>query len=206
MGEAQVKLMVAPQEFFREKISEAMQNQKIEVGEDIEFYLVNLLCEFIHPGKLETFTGELDALETPLAMMLKQAVEAPPAQRMKILKYLGDTSLYFAGFFQDYFNRKTFDIGYYIALGQSAYGSVSTLMRDTHGDKHFGEMFTSLSERFPHLVEVVAEVSETPGNARPVDVLAVYDRWTRSNSERLRKLLHKLGIMPIPNPNPRDKQ
>ncbi len=205
MGEPQLRLMVQPQEFFREKVTEAVANQNIKLSDDLEFYLVNLLCQFIVPSKLETVSGELRAMETPMALMLKQAMEAPPAQQLKIFKYLGDTSLYFAGFFQDYFNRKAFDISYYISLGSSAYTNVSTLMRDQHGDEQFTEMYNNLADKFHSLVEVVAEVSEIPGNPKPVDILAIYDRWTRTHSDRLRRLLHKVGISPVPNPT-RERQ
>lgn len=197
MAAPQLSLMVKPEEFFREKVSEAVANQKVDLSDQLEYYIVNLLCDFIHPTKLATLSGQLDALETPLALMLKEAVEAPPTQRVRIFKYLGDTSLYFAGFFQDYFNRKAFDINYYINLGSSAYTNVSSLIRDHHGDDHFTAVYRDLAQRFQDLVEVLAEVSETPGNTQPIDVLAVYDRWARNNSERLRKVLNKAGIFPI---------
>ena len=201
MGALQLDLVVKPQEFFREKVSEAAAKQKVEIPDDVEFYIVNLLCDFIAPGKLDTLFGEIGALETPLALMLKQALEAPPAQRLRIYKYLGDTSLYFAGFFQDFFNRKAFDINYYISLGSSAYDHVSHLMRDQHADDHFTSMYGTLADKFRSLVEVVAEVSEAPGqDNKPIDLLAIYDRWNRNNSERLRKKLSAAGIIPIPTP------
>jgi len=205
MGEPQLQLLVRPQEFFYEKVTKALANQQVQVSDEVEFYIVNLLCEFIVPGKLETLTGQLDVLATPLALMLKEAVEAPPAQQLRIFKYLGDTSLYYAGFFQDYFNRKAFNLDYYIALGASAYSNVSVLMRDQHGDEQFTEIYAGLAEKFDTIVEVVAEVSETPGVAKPVDILAIYDRWTRNHSDRLRRILNKVGITPIPIPV-RDKQ
>ncbi len=204
MGEPQLRLMVGPQEFFREKVTAALANQKVKIDDDVEFYLVNLLCEFIVPNKLDTLNGELKALETPLALMMKQAMESPPQQQVRIFKYLGDTSLYFAGFFQDYFNRKCFDISYYITLGSSAYTSVSALMRDQHDDQ-FTHMYGRLAEKFHSLVDVVAEVSETPDQPKPMDILAIYDRWTRTQSDRLRKMLHKAGIQPVPVPI-REKQ
>ncbi len=165
MGAPQLDLVVLPHEFFRGKVVEALQNQKLSLREEVEFYLVNLLCEFVAPGKLQTVTGEIDALDTPLAIMLQQALDAPPQERIRIYKYLGDTSLYVSGFFQDYFNRKTFDISYYIALGSSAYNNVATLFKDHHGDQHFNSVFTDMSNRFHQLVDVVAEVSEVPGTA-----------------------------------------
>ena len=200
MGAPQLELMVKPHEFFREKVTEAVANQRIELGDDVEFYVVNLLCEFIAPSKLETISGQLDAFETPLALMLKEAIDAPPAHKLKIFKYLGDSSLYVAGFFQDYFNRKAFDLNYYISLGSSAYNNVSALSRAHQGDEHFTSMYADLAEKFRDLVEVVAEVSETPGTTKPVDILAVYDRWTRNNSDRLRRILHGVGITPIQTP------
>jgi hypothetical protein len=205
MGALQLDLVVKPQEFFREKVTAAIAKQKVKVSDDLEFYLVNLLCEFIAPGKLETMVGEMTALETPLALMLKKALEAPPATQMRIYKYLGDTSLYVAGFFQDFFNRKAFDINYYISVGQTAYSSVSSLMRDQHADEHFSDMYNSLGEQFKMMVEIVAEVSELPGDVRALDILAIYDRWNRTNSERLRRKLSEQGIIPIQTPY-RDKQ
>lgn len=205
MGAQQLQLLVKPQEFFREKVTEAIANQKVAIDDSVEFYLVNLLCEFITPSKLETVTGEMNALETPLALMMKEAMEAPPHAQLRIFKYLGDTSLYVAGFFQDYFNRKAFDISYYIALGSSAYSNMSVLMRDQHDDDHFTNMYGNLADKFRDLVEVVAEVSDMPGNQRPMDILAVYDRWNRNNSERLRRMLNKVGIQPISVPF-KDKQ
>ena len=66
-------------------------------------------------------------------------------------------------------------------------------------------MYGSLGEKFKALVEIVAEVSDLPGNAQALDILAVYDRWNRTNSERLRRKLTEQGIIPIPTPY-REKQ
>lgn len=196
MGEPQLQLLISPEQFFGDRVAEAIANQNIDVGDEVKFYLVNLLCEFIAPNKIDTAAGEISPIDTPLAIMMQQAMEAPPAQRLRIFKLLGDSSLYVAGFFQDYFNRKTFDIGYYIDLGSSAYDNVSVLIRDQHADAHFTSMYRLLANQFQKLVDVVAEVAET-GSDKPLDVLAVYDRWTRSHSERLLRILHKAGIMPV---------
>jgi hypothetical protein len=74
-------------------------------------------------------------------------------------------------------------------------------MRDQHGDKHFSTVYRDLAHRFQDLVEVLAEVSELPGENKPVDILAVYDRWTRSPSDRLRRILSRFGIIPISSSN-----
>jgi len=111
---------------------------------------------------------------------------------------MGDTSLYVDGYFQDYFNRKTFDIDYYINMGQSAYENLSSLMKKRYADEHFASVYHSLSERFNTLVDVVAEISDSPGNNRADDnLLAIYDRWNQTKSERLRRILEEAGIEPI---------
>lgn len=198
MADAAPNLLINPEEFFRTRVAETLASQNLSLPDPVESYLVNLLCEFINPTDLEMANGhKLSALDTPLAIILKEATEAPPNQRLRILKYLGDSSLYISGFFQDFFNRKTYDAGYFRSVGSSAYEHVSFLMRDQHGDKHFSSVFRDLAYHFQDLVEVLAEISEAPGENRPVDILAVYDRWTRSPSERLRRILGRFGITPI---------
>jgi hypothetical protein len=195
---AELSIVTEPKEFFREKICVAAANQQVSIADSLEFYLVNLLCEFITPDKITAITGENSVLEKPLALLLKQALESPPPVRMRLFKGIGDTSLYISGFFQDYFNRKTYDVDYYIRVGQTAYDGVSSIMRDHHQEAHMAALYKDLAGSFATLVELVAEVADSPEMARPVDILAMYTRWTRSHSERLRKKLLEQGIMPIP--------
>jgi hypothetical protein len=194
---SQLELSLTPEAFFHEKVSNAVQSLRIEMNNDVEFYLVNLLCNFIDPQKQLPQQTEGNFLETPLALLLKQAAESPLHQRLRILKQIGDTSLYMSGFFQDYFNRKIFDIGYYIAIGSSAYNTASDIVRDHHNDEHFHAVYRDLAKNFVKFVDVVAEVSNVPKENRPVDILAVYDRWARSNSARLRRILEEAGIQPV---------
>jgi hypothetical protein len=98
--------ILSPQDFFRDQVTNAAQSLKLQLNDDIEFYLVNLLCEFINPAQLN-IDDDMAVLDTPLAFMLKKAVESSPDIQIKVYKRLGDTSLYFAGYFQDFFNRKT---------------------------------------------------------------------------------------------------
>ena len=193
-----VSLLINPTEFFREKVSSAIGNQKLELNEEIEFYLVNLLCEFINPEKINSVMEEMNVLETPLALILKKALESPQQEeQIKLYKVLGDTSLYVSGYFQDFFNRKTYDIDYYITLGSNAYNNVSSLMRDGFKGNQFPQIYHSLSHNFPMLVEVLAEVADLLGNSENANLLALYDRWTKNQSERLRKKLEESGIEPI---------
>lgn len=191
--------LVRPEEYFRDKVSAATSQLKTQIDDKIEYYLVNLLCDFIDPTKLRTDQDDIDVLDTPLAIMLKKAVESAPGTQVKMYKRLGDTSLYVAGFFQGYFTRKTFDIDYYISMGSSAYSHVSVIMRDRHNDAYFRQMYQSLAADFQKLVEIVSIIAEEhPMNQKnDVNLLGIYEQWMKTQSDRLRKILEEQGIQPL---------
>ncbi len=197
MAHKTVELMVSPSEFFREHVSTAVSKQKLEISDEIEFYLVNLLCEFIDPQRSQVLNDEDGFLETPLALQYQKALESPPEHQAKILRGLGDTSLYVAGYFQDFFNRKIYDAEYFASLGSQAYVSLSTILKDR--DDSAAATYRAMGELFTDLVEVVAEVSDRLSPTESRNILAVYDRWTRNQgSQRLRRQLEEAGILPIP--------
>jgi len=198
MSNNSLNLFVTPQSFFKEEFDRARASLKCDVHLDVEFYVVNLLCEFIDPKAIDrVLNSEGSFLERPLALILKDAVEAPEQQRAQILRRLGDVSLYLSGFFQDYFNRKTFDIGYYIELGSSAYDQVADLQK--HSQESLQHIpFSQMSRDFLKLVDVLSEISEK-STSRTLDTLTLYDRWVRSGSPRLLSLLENQGVTAIPN-------
>ena len=181
---AQLEL-VTPTEHFKEKLSVASRELNFHLSPDVEFYLVTLLCKFVNPTEALT-------LDRPLALQLKDAHESNNEARQKHLKHLGDTALYLAGYFQDFFNKKTYDISYYISMGSNAYLKLSCEKNGT-----IERLYKELSDGFVRLVEVVAAISDEASTDKDVNILATYDRWTRTGSDRLRKLLEREGISPI---------
>jgi hypothetical protein len=194
---AQIQLAISPSEFFRDKVNEAAHSLHIELEEHIEFYLVNLLSEFaIQPPANQP--SDIGGIETPLVFMLERALEAPPERRLKIMKKMGDVSLYVSGYFQDYFNRKLFNVSYYMDMGRSAYQSVSHLMSDVHGDEHFASMYGELSTKFHQCVDIFATIADgTNSGKSQTGLLEIYARWNDTKSERLERQLSLRGIHPI---------
>lgn len=188
--------LVHPADFFRSKISSAATSLNLQLKDEIEFYLVNLLCEFIQPDQLAV--DEIDLLDTPLALIYKKALESSPDMQIKIYKRLGDTSLYIAGYFQDSLNRKTVDASYYITMGSSAYLKISNIIRDRHGEARFTSIYAELAKEFKNLVNLVMEVSEDIPTDAHRNLLAIYERWHRTGSQKLRRILEEQGITPIP--------
>lgn len=200
----QINLTATPQEFFKERIDLAGRELKIQLPDDVEFYIVNLLCSFICPPSNElTLDSRGRFFNRPLAFMLKDAVEAEACDKPGLYKALGDTSLYITGFFQDYFNGKCIDIDYYIALGKAGYENAAVYSNGSPIESSSTATYKSLAENFIQVIDLVAEVAELGQTREAKDILNIYDRWTKSNSDRLRRILERQGIEPIMSPRKR---
>jgi len=177
-------LVSQPQDYFRELVTEALGKQKISTQPETEFYLVNLLNQFMTADRLR---------DEPLAIMVKEALEQPaPREQSVLFRHIGDVSLYVAGFFQDSLNRKLVDVDYYIDMGGTAYQKVSALSDEEILKAVYGE----LAEKFGALVEVLAEVSDKTTPKTEKDILRMYEMWIRTRSERAAKALQEAGIFP----------
>ncbi|MCX6128859.1 MAG: hypothetical protein NTX25_07320, partial [Proteobacteria bacterium] len=141
----------------------------------------------------------MDILATPLALMLKKAIESSPDMQIKVYKRLGDTSLYLAGYFPAYFNRKTYDLAYYIDMGTAAYEQTSALMRAHKNDRHFSKVYSGLAQDFHKLVNIITELSESTPVTQDQDLIMAYKRWQSNKSGTLRRVLAEEGIKPIPS-------
>ena len=197
MGSQNPKVVAleSPQAYFQELVHEAMSHQKIAASEEAEFYLVNLLNEFIDATRL--FQSTPDGLQQePLALMLARALRSNRHHRIQILKRLGDTTLYIAGFFPESVHRKIVDIGYYIQMGGTAYHTVSTL-----SEKGIvTELFEELSEKFVPLVDILSEISDKSMLKVNPDILHLYELWLNTGSERIEQILQEYGITPHKDP------
>lgn len=183
---------VNPVSFFREKVLEAQARQNVQLTENVEFYIVNLLCDMVSAGTSKQ-------VDDCLALILKKALESPRGEQVLLYKRLGDTALYFSGFFQEYFNNKCFDVSYYVMMGESAYGQLSTLMRkkstyESTMSKIYGEMSTN----FAQAVDILTDVSEQTNHTSPSrTTLGLYDAWLSTASQKLERDLRKRGINPV---------
>ncbi len=186
-------LVTQPQDYFRELICEAMGNQKISTQPETEFYLVNLLNQFMTTDKLYARGPEGHSKQEPLAILVKEALEEDrPLAQSALFRHIGDVSLYTAGFFQDSLNRKLVDVDYYIDMGGTAYQQVAVRMDGDLLKLLYGE----LAQKFGDLVEVLAEVSSKTNHHTEKDILRLYELWVRTRSERAAKALQEAGILP----------
>ncbi|RYF10993.1 MAG: hypothetical protein EOO40_04110 [Deltaproteobacteria bacterium] len=179
-------------EFFRGEVIAARENLRIDLSEGAEYYLVNLLCAFSSQVKDRAPTNE------PLAFIYKKATEVPDAQKVQQYKYLGDVALYVAGFFTDSIERSLVDVDYYISMGGTAYHSLSALVGNQRHGEQLAQLYTQLALRFVDLVDVLNQISARSFDKaqRDTDLLKLYDRYARTGSERIRRLLLARGLLP----------
>ena len=177
----------APAEYFKELVVSALARQHLQAGDLTEYYLVNLLCQFVRPDALNRFAGDAE----PLAFRLVRALKTGGSEQRARLRSLGDFSLFMSGFFPDSFNRRTIDVDYYVSMGEYAYGSLSRRDEDT-----FAEVFGELAGNFVGFMDVLGDVSERTATTSSSDLLRLYEKWMRTGSARDGQKLIDRGILP----------
>lgn len=165
--------------YFYEVVSESLEAVKVDATEPAGWYLVSLLGDFTR-ARLP---------DDPLALRLAGAQHAPPAERVKTLKEIGDTSLYVAGFFAESLSRKLVDADYYIGLGRGAYAELAGSLSGSLTD-----VYRELAENFPGFVEVLGEVRRRVDFAG-ADLIKLYEQWLRTRDAWIERKLRALGVM-----------
>jgi hypothetical protein len=192
-GKSSLTLVSQPQDYFRELVTEALGKQKITTQPEIEFYLVNLLNQFMTADRLYSRGPEGEVREEALAIMVKEALEqTKPKMQSALFRHIGDVSLYKAGFFQDSLTRKLVDVDYYIDVGGTAYKHVAARAEEDA----LRTLYQELAEKFGTLVDVLAQVSDKTTQRTEKDILRMYELWVRTRSERAAKALQEAGILP----------
>jgi hypothetical protein len=174
-------------EYFKELVESALHRQHLQAGDLTEYYLVNLLCQYV---RLDARAATADQAQ-PLAIRLARALESGGSEARAQLRSLGDFSLFMSGFFADSFARRSVDVDYYKSMGEYAYASLSRREEDD-----FAEVFSELARKFVGFMDVLADVSERTALSSSSDVLRLYEKWLRTGSARDGQRLVDRGIIP----------
>jgi hypothetical protein len=185
-------------EFFRDSVGEALSKQSVTAEDHTVHYVVELLTGFTRAEDFHDHGPEACARTLrPLALMLKDAVDAPSdADRDRAMRRLGDVALFVAGFFPDAFTRRSVDVDYCIRMGGTAYSWLAERARYSSQVRAYGGIFSELSEKFAVFVEVLGEISDQGRSYTSADVLRLYELWIRTGSPRADRRLRELGIQP----------
>lgn len=196
-----VRPVASLQEFFKDSVAAAMTKQGVAADDHTAYYVVNLLTLFARHDALY-HEGKPGPGLQPVAALLAAAADSPSrASRNAILRRVGDTSLFVAGFLGDGFARKLVDVDYYIDMGGAAYGQLSGDVRGTREGRAFGTVFAELATKFRDFVDVLAEIRDS-GKEAAIDVLRLYEVWLKTGSRRAARLLREQGLEPNATLNP----
>jgi hypothetical protein len=180
--------------FFSESLVNQIGRRNMEVRDDTVAYLTNLLTTFVRSDQFYEWTPQGPTL-TPLALMYGEVVNTPSSiQKQKMLQRLGDVALFIAGLFAESFQRKCYDVDYYIGMGGAAYGTLSESMEcQTTGRMH-SQIFAELSCSFADFVQVLGEIVDSADPQDDKDVFKLYQMWMRTGSERAARKLERAGV------------
>lgn len=190
--EKKLDLCVEPAAYFQERVELAMTKQGFETIQVARYYLVDLLNRFVLSSNLFDKQEDNSSERETLAVMFLKAQNSSleNSEKIRILKKLGDTSLYISGFFGDSLNRKVIDLEYYREMGSIAYRSLSGTIRDDQFQRLYGE----LHDKFTGFVNVLTEVSQGGFIQNNQNLLRLYDVYVRTGSESAKKQLEEKGL------------
>ena len=140
--------------YFRQEFQYACKALSLRPSAQTEAYLISLLDDFTRPGH---DTTRALGFERPAALMLGEAQQKPPGQRLEAYRQLGDVCLYNCGFFEEHLTRRSLSTSYFIRIGRTAYEQVSSLCRQFK-DHVFGGIFLEIGQLFAPLVDAFQRV------------------------------------------------
>lgn len=184
-------IIVSTEQYFSEIVAEGIIATKVNAPEVAAKYIADMLVYFMDVRNLydlEDNKGKLKR-ETLAEMMLK-STHLPLHQRVKVLKRLGDISLYVSGFFSSSLNRKLIDQDYYQDMGGLAYAHLASYSKDDT----MKVVFEEFSDKFSVYVGVLQFISEKASVQNDENVLRLFDRYVKTGSELIKERLSGLGL------------
>lgn len=171
--------------WFREQLGVALERRGLPASQTTQLYLVELLHE-----------PPSGALARPLALQLADAAEASGAEKIRLLREMGDAALYLSGFFADHLERRGVTRSYSVAMGERAYASASALSALSPVEAARRHVYEELADAFEGFVLAFDELRESTALRTPQDIVKLYDRWRRTRSPRLAERLREEGVFP----------
>ena len=140
----------SPAEYFKELVEAALTRQHLQAGDLTEYYLVNLLCQYVRPEP------------PPVSPMrnrwrcgsrTRSRAAAPSSGHVCAALPISHSSC--PGTSPTASLAKPIDVDYYKSMGEYAYGSLSR-----REDDDFAEVFAELARKFVGFMDVLADISE----------------------------------------------
>ncbi|MES2768460.1 MAG: hypothetical protein V4596_04875 [Bdellovibrionota bacterium] len=195
MSEKKINFLVSTKDFFNDVVQEAIVARKMSTFPLAQNYLVSILENYIHTNNLfDTHSENGKKTRDTLAETFLKAQNSNPTVKIELLKKLGDVSLYVSGFFADSLSRKIVDVDYYVDMGEVAYATLASEIKEDTSRK----VFKDFSSRFLEYVDLLTTISQKSLVQNDESILRLYEKYLKTGSELARETLEEKGIVTIP--------
>jgi hypothetical protein len=180
-------------EYFETVVEDALRSRNVKASTAASQYVVGVLCDFARTSE-ETESP----FSKPLTFQLRDALEAPFAERFRRLRALGDGVLYAVGFFGGHIEVRGMDRRYVMHVGSSAYTNAAAMLHVPGQAGKYG-VLEELAVKFGEFVDVLRDVADgaiAMGTRDERDVVKLYEQWLRTGSSRIAEELGARGIIP----------
>jgi hypothetical protein len=164
---------------WQELVKDAEQLNGVQLDEELESYLVFLLMRYTQQSHLGAKVMALEYLD---------GANAVGNLRREKMRDVGDQCLLYSGLFPRIAERRRVKLSYYVNLGRSAYHSVSESAQNA-----MARMFGQLAESFVDLMDILQAMRCVSQQTQDQDVLAAFELWQDTNSQRARQLIMNSG-------------
>lgn len=184
-------------DFFHGLLAEALETERVVIGESSQAYLVQLFSEFSRVEGLHRSTTDRDGAAPTLAWLYERAQTGAPAERFESWRHLGDVALVLAGLFGQHLQRRRSLVGvdYYVRMGSGAYGTAATYVQRSG----VAPVLEELAYKFRALVDVLTRIGESLRLPVAGGIERLYERWvaTAGGGEDLHARLTRMGAAPV---------
>lgn len=180
-------------DYFGSVVDDALRARHVQASPAASQYVVGVLCDFARPSD-----NADSPFSKPLTFQLRDALDAPFAERFQRLRGLGDGVLYAVGFFGGHVELRGLDRRYVMQVGSSAYNNAAAMLH-TPGKTNKFDVLEELAAKFDEFVDVLTEIAEgalAMGARNEQGVLKLYERWLKTGSSRIAEELGARGIVP----------
>lgn len=165
-------------------VSEAERAAHLELGEDVQSYLVFLLQRFLSKPEIASRILALDYLTGLLASGHQQHDK---------LRDVGDICLLYAGLYPRQARRRRVTVGYYVDLGIAAYQQLHSAASHS-----LGRLYAQMSTGFVPAMDVLQAMHGLGADEPLLDPLAAFELWEKSDSHQARAALARIsGANPV---------
>jgi hypothetical protein len=158
-------------------VNEGEKKAGIELGEELESYLVFLLMRY---------TERPEIAASPLAITYLQGLVGERIMRDFRLRDVADQSLLISGLFPGRAERRRVPVSYYVDLGRSAYQRLSE-----DEVSQLGDLFGNVAEHFIEMMDTLHAIRRFSQTQVLNFPMTAFDLWAATGS---RSAMHELGL------------